>query len=1094
VRRLCFVALVCLLALPLSAAKKEDSSRFSSSTFSGLSFRALGPALTSGRVADIAVDPRDHSTWIVATASGGVWRTANAGTTWTPVFDGEGSYSIGCATFDPSNSLIVWVGSGENNSQRSVSYGDGIYKSMDGGRSWKNMGLANSQHIAKILVDPRDSEVVYAAVQGPLWNAGGDRGLYKTIDGGETWTAVLEISEHTGITDIAMDPRNPDVLYAAAYQRRRHTWTLINGGPEGALYKSTDAGANWEKLERGLPEGDVGRIGIAVAPTNGDIVYAVIEAAGDESGTYRSTNAGVSFDKRGPYVSGSPQYYQELIVDPTDADVVYSNDTWLRRTEDGGANWTRINDGRMHVDNHAVWIDPTNPAHLVVGNDGGVYESFDRAATWTFKENLPITQFYKAAIDEDFPFYNVYGGTQDNNTIGGPTRSTSANGIQNSDWFITLGGDGFEPAIDPEDPNVVYSQWQYGNLHRYDRRSGENIDIQPQPEPGDEPLVWNWSSALLISPHSSQRLYFGGNYLFRSDDRGDNWERISSNMTRQIDRNELEVMGRVWGVDTVAKNRSTSIYGNIVALDESPLQEDLLYAGTDDGLIWMSDNAGQNWVRYDKFSGVPEMSYITGITTSRHDPDTVYATFSNHKKGDFTPYVIKSTNRGKKWTNAAGDLPERGQAHDLVEDHVDPKLLFVGTEFGVFFTRDGGQKWIQLKGGLPTVACRDLEIQRRENDLVVATFGRGFYVLDDYSALRHSEETRLDDEKAMIFPVKKSWMFFERTPLGLPGGSSMGDQHYFVENPPVGATFTYYLRDELETKKELRQASEKELWQQEKPLHYPTWDQLRDEDREREPAVWLTVRDSEGNVVRRIAGQTKSGIHRASWNFRYASAHPTNLSPPAWRSPWDEDQSGPMAMPGRYTVELHQVVEGTWTRLVGPTAFECEVLAQATLPATDREALASFQRRTANLQRAVLGAARVVSESRDHLAHARAALLDTPGDDVDGLLGRVDLLDRALQDLQVELNGDRTVARRSEATMPGLLSRVGQIVGGHWTSSSAATGTQRRNYDIVATALPDLLERLRALAEGELRSIEAELEKRGSPWTPGRIPEWSGSN
>jgi photosystem II stability/assembly factor-like uncharacterized protein len=414
--------LIALLALPVPilGASDDDDDPYKASTYAGLKLRALGPALTSGRISDIAVHPQDMHTWYVATASGGLWWTENAGTTWKPIFDDQGSYSIGCVTIDPRDPLIVWVGTGENNSQRSVAYGDGVYKSIDGGSSWSKMGLENSEHIGKILVDPRSSDVVYVAAQGPLWAPGGDRGLYKTTDGGATWDAVLEISENTGITDIVFDPRNPDVIYAAAYQRRRHVWTLINGGPEGAIYKSTDAGASWTKLERGLPKGDIGRIGLAVAPSDGNIVYAIIEAAGDGSGFYRSTDAGSNWKKRSDYVSRSPQYYQEIIVDPTDASVVYSNDTWFQRTEDGGKNWTRINDGRMHVDNHALWIDPQNPEYLLVGNDGGVYESFDRGQTWSFKLNLPITQFYKICTDDDWPFYNIYGGTQDNNTIGGP--------------------------------------------------------------------------------------------------------------------------------------------------------------------------------------------------------------------------------------------------------------------------------------------------------------------------------------------------------------------------------------------------------------------------------------------------------------------------------------------------------------------------------------------------------------------------------------------------------------------------------------------------------------------------------------------------
>ncbi|RKZ12598.1 glycosyl hydrolase, partial [bacterium] len=816
-------ALLLLLALLVfvspALAADDDEGPFNASTFSGLGFRELGPALTSGRISDIAVHPDHHNEWMVTTV-GGVWHTVNAGTTWTPVFDGEGSYSIGCVAYDPTNPLIVWVGTGENNSQRSVSYGDGIYRSADGGQSWEKVGLDDSQHIGKILVHPVDGNTVFVAAQGPLWNPGGDRGLYKTTDGGATWEKILEISDDTGVTDVVMDPRDPDVLYAAAYQRRRHTWTLLNGGPEGAIYKSTDGGASWDKLERGLPEGDVGRIGLGIAPTDGNKVYAIIEAAGDESGFYRSIDAGVSWKKMSDYVSGSPQYYNEIIVSPHDADLIYSNDTWLQRSYDGGVNWTRINNGTMHVDNHAVWIDPNDPAHIVVGNDGGVYETFDDSAHWSFKWNLPITQFYKIAIDDDFPFYNVYGGTQDNNTIGGATRNTSANGIRNDNWFITLGGDGFEPAIEPGNPDIVYSQWQYGNLMRYDRKSGENTDIQPQPKVDDEPFVWNWSSGFLISPHSPTRLYFGGNFLFRSEDRGDTWTQLGGNMTRQIDRNELEIMGRVWSVDAVAKNVSTSKYGNIVAIEESPLVEDLIYIGTDDGLIWVSEDGGQSFERHDSFSGVPDMSYVTALTASLHDADVVFVTFSNHKQGDFEPYVLRSDNRGGSWKSIAGNLPERGQAHDIVQDHVDGDLLFCGTEFGVFFSQDGGQAWTQLKGKIPTIACRDLELQRRESDLVVGTFGRGFWVLDDYSALRTATAEALEQE-AVIFPVRDSWMFFERSPLGLPGRSSMGHQVYMAENPPVAATFTYWLKDGLQTRTELRQASEEEVWQKGENLHYP---------------------------------------------------------------------------------------------------------------------------------------------------------------------------------------------------------------------------------------------------------------------------------
>ncbi|HEX6200128.1 MAG TPA: glycosyl hydrolase, partial [Thermoanaerobaculia bacterium] len=777
-----------------AADEEKEPELLSAGTFGGLALRGIGPAVTSGRISDLGVHPDYPDTWWVAVASGGVWKSDNAGITWKPVFDGQSSYSIGCLAIDPENPEVVWVGTGENNSQRSVSYGDGVYKTTDGGRSWKNVGLKASEHIGKIVIDPRDTDVVLVAAQGPLWSSGGDRGLYKTTDGGETWKKVLEISPDTGVTDLVYDPRNPDRLYAASYQRRRHVWTLIDGGPESAVYRSEDGGETWNEVEQGLPRGDVGRIGLAISPVDPDVVYAIIEAAEEKSaGFYRSTDRGASWERRSGYVSGSPQYYQEIFADPHDRDRVWSMDTWLMVTEDGGASFERAAQDNMHVDHHAFWIDPEDADHLVIGNDGGLYETFDRGASWRFIPNLPITQFYKIAVDDAEPFYNVYGGTQDNFTLGGPTQTTSASGITNGDWFVTVGGDGFQPRVEPGNPDVVYSQSQYGNLVRFDRASGELLDIQPQPAPGDEPLKWNWDSPLIISPHSKTRLYFGANRLFRSEDRGSSWRPVSPDLTRKIDRNQLPVMGRIWSIDAVAKNASTSFYGNIVALSESPLVEDLLYVGTDDGLVQVSEDGGGSWREVGTFPGVPERTYVSRLEASRHDPDTVYAAFDNHKMGDFKPYVRESTDRGRTWTSIAGDLPERGTVYALAQDAEDADLLFAGTEFGVFFTPDGGGKWIQLKGGMPTIAVRDLAIQDRETDLVAGTFGRGFWVLDDYSPLRDLTQERLEAE-AVLYPVEDPWVYMPGyTPLGIRGPGFQGASYFTAPNPPFGAVFTYYL-------------------------------------------------------------------------------------------------------------------------------------------------------------------------------------------------------------------------------------------------------------------------------------------------------------
>ncbi|MCH7705260.1 MAG: glycosyl hydrolase, partial [Planctomycetes bacterium] len=613
----------------------------SAGTFAGLKLRSIGPALMSGRVGDFAVNPAKPSQYFVAVCSGGVWKTDNAGTTYKPVFDSQGSYSIGCVTMDPNNPNVVWVGTGENNSQRSVSFGDGVYRTRDGGAHWENMGLKESEHIGMIAIDPRDSDTVYVAAQGPLWRSGGDRGLYKTSDGGKTWDRVLHISDDTGVNEVHMDPRDPDVLYASSYQRRRRVWTLINGGPESAIYKSTDAGATWRKLTHGIPGVDKGRIGMCISPANPDVVYAIIEAADGKGGFFRSTNRGETWEKRNDYMSSSPQYYNEIVCDPIEVDRVYTLDTFMHVTEDGGKTFQRVPRKYRHVDDHALWIDPTDNDHLLVGCDGGIYESYDRGGNWQFKPNLPVTQFYRIGIDDSLPFYYVYGGTQDNNSQGGPSRTKSPAGITNDDWFITVGGDGYQTRVDPTDPNIVYSMWQYGGLIRHDRRSGEIVDIKPLEPPGEKPYIWNWDSPLILSPHDHKRLYFAANRLFRSDDRGDSWTVISDDLSRGLDRNALKIMGKIQNVDAVSKNRSTSIFGNAVALTESPMVEGLLYVGTDDGLIHVTEDAGEHWRKIALFPGVPDMTYVSRLEASQHNADTVYAAFDTPKNGDFKPYFLK---------------------------------------------------------------------------------------------------------------------------------------------------------------------------------------------------------------------------------------------------------------------------------------------------------------------------------------------------------------------------------------------------------------------------------------------------------------------
>jgi photosystem II stability/assembly factor-like uncharacterized protein len=664
-----------------------------------------------------------------------VWKTTNAGITWAPVFDNETSYSIGTVVLDPKNPLTVWVGTGENNSQRSVAYGDGVYRSDDGGKTWKNTGLKASERIGRIAIDPRNSDHVYVAAQGPLWGPGGDRGLFKTTDGGKTWKSVLSISENTGVTDVVIDPQTPDTLYAASYQRRRHVWTLINGGPESAIYKSTDSGASWNKLKTGLPSVDMGRIGLAISPVDPNVVYATIEAGDRKGGIFRSTDRGGSWERRNPFDAGA-MYYGQITTDPKDVDRLYVMNVLLQVSDDGGRTLRPLGEKSKHVDNHVIWIDPTNTNHYRVGCDGGLYESYDRGSNWRFFSNMPIGQFYDVTTDNSTPFYNVYGGLQDNYSLGGPSRTRNISGIVNSDWFVTQGGDGFRTQVDPEDPNTIYAELQYGTIVRFDKRTGERMGIQPSPARGEDALRFNWDSPFIISPHSHTRLYFAADRLFRSDDRGDSWRPISGQLSRGLDRNKLPVMGKIWGPDAVAKHQSTDPFGNSSALAESPKKDGLIYVGTDDGLIQVTEDAGKNWRKVERFPGVPDMTYVSRISASQHDLNTVYAAFENHKRSDFAPYLLKSTDRGGSWISIKGNLPANHPVLAFAEDHVNPNLLFVGTEFGVFFTIDGGQKWVQLKGGMPTISVRDLAIQKRENDLVVGTFGRSVYILDDYTPLR----------------------------------------------------------------------------------------------------------------------------------------------------------------------------------------------------------------------------------------------------------------------------------------------------------------------------------------------------------------------
>ncbi len=1074
-------ALLTSAALAKDKDKKDDDP---AAIYAGIEFRAIGPAVTSGRITDFAMIPGSPHKFYAATASGGLWYTANNGQVWTPVFDSYGSYSIGDVEVDPNDAAVIWVGTGENNSQRSVGYGDGVYKSIDGGKSFKNVGLKDSQHIGKIIIDPRDSNIVYVAAQGPLWNEGGDRGLYKTTDGGETWQKILEIDEHTGVNEVIQNPDQPELMLATSYQRRRHVWVLIDGGPGSAVHRSDDGGASWSKITDGLPDGDLGRIGLGMAPSDPNIVYAVVETA-DGGGIYRSDDFGKTWSKQSDRGTSSPQYYNELVVDPGNPDRVYLMDTFLSVSEDAGKTWAALSTEAKHVDEHALWIDPRDTDHLITGSDGGIYESFDQGAHWRHYRNLPITQFYRVEADNDFPFYNVYGGTQDNQSLGVPSRNTTVGGIVNADWTYTLYGDGFQTRVDPENPNIIYSQLQYGLLFRYDKKNGDRVWITPQPDQGEDTYRWNWNSALIISPHNSKRLYFGAEYLFRSDDMGNSWRKVSGDLTRDLDRNKLEVMGRVWSVDAVAKNDSTSIYGSIISLSESPLQENLIYAGTDDGLIQITEDGGESWTRVERVRGVPEMSYVGDLVASSHDVNVVFATFDNHKKGDFKPYLYRSDDKGRKWTSIAGNLPERGTVHTIQQDHVDPNLLFAGTEFGVFFSQNGGQTWTQLKGNIPTIAVRDLEIQQRENDLVLATFGRGFYILDDYSPLRADAAT-VKDSEAFVFEIKDPWLYVENDRFLGGAQGSFCDDFYSADNPPYGAVITYYLKDGLKTKKELRQEAEQEVKKEGGDNFYPSWDELREEDWEEAPALVFTISDWEGNVVRRITGPSSAGLHRIAWDLRTFDVTPVSLD----GEHGDEDEDGGhYVLPGAYTVAMAKRHGGQWSELSEPAGFTVKALLQGSFE-SDLEGLHAFMTNYSELMRQAFGAGKYMAEIRTRIDHIKQALMDDP--EAGQAVGtRIRELDRDLKELDVLMNGDQAIISRNEQAPASIRDRLFGTYGllPFVLSASLENPTDEARDSIASarTEFDALVIRLEALNKA-LEVIEEELAG-SAPWTPGRGPK-----
>ena len=1053
-----------------------NNNAFSTETFEGVKLRNIGPAFMSGRIADIAIHPENESVWYVAVGSGGVWKTVNAGITWDPIFDNEISYSIGCVAIDPNHPNTVWVGTGENVGGRHIGFGDGIYKSQDGGKNWENMGLQASEHISKIIIHPENSNVIYVASQGPLWSKGGERGFYKSTDGGKSWKKTLGDEEWTGVTDIVVDPRNANRVYAATWQHHRTVAAYMGGGPKTSLYRSEDAGDTWRELKNGIPKESKGKIGLAISYQDPDILYAAIELNRRKGGVYKSDDRGENWRKMSAAVGGGtgPHYYQELYTSPHHFDRLYMMSNTSQISYDGGKTFTNFNREHRHGDDHALAFKKSDPNYIMIGSDGGLYESFDQGQNWRYMQNLPVTQFYKVAVDDAEPFYNVYGGTQDNSTEGGPSRTDNVQGIQNSDWKVVLNWDGHQPATEPGNPDIVYAERQEGTLSRIDMTTGEVTDIQPQAGPGEDYERFNWDAPILVSPHSPTRLYFASQRLWRSENRGDSWTAISGDLTKDQERLDLPIMGGKQSWDSPWDVLAMSNYNTITSISESPQQEGLIYIGTDDGLLQVTENGGDSWRKIDvgSISGIPATAFINDVKADLHDANTVYVLLDNHKYGDYKPYMVKSTDRGNTWTSITGDLPKRMLLWRIVQDHEQPKLMFLGTEWGIYFTLDAGRQWTKLEGGAPTISFRDLAIQKRENDLVGASFGRGFFILDDYSFMREISASTFDKEAALFTP-RKAWWYIPRSRLNFDNEKgTMGASHYVAPNPDFGAVFTYYLKDRYATLEEQRQQTEKG-----RNGTFPGWDNVDAEKNESLPVVTLVISDVDGNIIRRVRASNKKGMNRVAWDLKYPAPNALRLKAPG--NP-DFQPQGLMVAPGTYQAQLFKQLNGETTAISEKVNVEVVPLREGALKGASKSEVAAFWRSYEDVTKSVSEMDIKVSNALKRIKAMQRAL-----DQSQALPGQ---LDNQLSDLRNDfltidkmLYGSPAKREIGEETRTTIGARLFSLNIGITRSTYGPTETHKSSLEIITNEMEEINQKLND-ASIKMTQVDKALKEAGAPY------------
>ena len=840
----------------------------------GLRFRSIGPAVTGGRIHDIEGVPDDPSTLYLASASGGLWKTTNKGTTWTPIFDDQPVSTFGDVAIAPSNPEVVWAGTGEQNNRQSSSWGSGVYRSTDAGTTWSHLGLENTRHIGKIEVHPDNPDIAYVAALGNLWAASADRGVFKTTDGGRTWEKVLFVDTLTGVVDLVMDPSDPNTLYAAAYQRQRRVWGFNGGGPGSGIHKTTDGGGTWLRLANGLPQGEKGRIGLAISRSNPRVLNAIIQADSAGQGVYRSEDRGETWTKMHSR-NERPMYYSEIFIDPGNDQRVYTLARYSWRSEDGGRTWTQIGrpptyDVGVKPDQHALWIDPTDTRHLYVGTDGGLFESWDRGELYMKIDNLPIAQYYAVGVDMRDPYF-IYGGLQDNHSWMVPSATRHWSGILRDDWAQIEFGDGMYHQPDPTSHRYIYSNANGGRLTRVDAETGDILAIEPHPPAGEEEYRFDWETPSLLSRHDPNVIYLGGNRLFTSRDRGVSWER-TEDLSRQIDRDTLRIMDVPGSDITLSKNDGTGSFGEIVTIAESPLDRSVLWVGTDDGNLQVSRDGGATWTEVGRnVADVPDGTYVSRVIASVTGRGVAYATFDAHRDGDFAPYVFRTGDFGGTWESLTRGLPS-GSVNVIREHPGNPNLLFLGTEHALFASADAGVNWARFESNVPTTLYDDLVIHPRDDDLVVATHGRGIWILDDLTPLVEWSAD-VADAAAHLFTIQAATIFqFRKDDM------YRGNHEFVGENPPFGAVVNYYLGNAA-------------------------------------ASVRVTVANGQDAPVRTLEGPSSAGMHRVVWDLRHepppydaalalVEVGDPPLPGPPGVLPHPVTPRGPFVAPGTYRVSL----------------------------------------------------------------------------------------------------------------------------------------------------------------------------------------------